>query len=83
MLWRLAVRTRRNDRQNVVQEQVFAEAVAIIAFIGEQGGGLWYRHGHEAIDTAVIGRLAARQVEAEREALIVAAGVDLARKAAA
>ena len=83
MLWCLAVRTRWDDRQNVAQEQVLAEAVAIIAFVGKQGGGLWHRHGHQAIDPAVIGRLAARQVEAEREALIVAAGVDLARKAAA
>jgi len=70
-------------RQDVVQEQVLAETVAVVALVGEQGRRLWHRHGHEAIDTAVIGSLAARQVEAEREALIVAAGVDLARKAAA
>ena len=62
MLWRLAVRTRRYDGQDVVQGQVLAETVAVVALVGEQGRRLWHRHGHEAIDTAVIGSLPARQV---------------------
>ncbi len=62
---------------------MFANAVAIIAFVGEQG--LWLGNGqcHQGIDCFVIGGFPACQDKAERAPLIVTAGVDLARKAAA
>jgi hypothetical protein len=66
-----------------VHEQVLTKPVTIIAFVGQQGRGLWHWQRHQIVGRTVIGGFAARQDEAERQALIVAAGVDLARKAAA
>lgn len=79
----LAVGSGRYDRQDTSHQQVFPEAVAIIAFVGQQA--LWFlqRQRHEVVGQGVVGRFAAGQEEAERASLIVCSGVDLARKAAA
>ena len=78
-----AVRARRDDRQNAAHEQVFAEPVAIISLVGQQGLGFGQRQGHQVIGGRIIRCLAAGQDEADRQSLIVAAGVDFAPKAAA
>lgn len=77
------VRSWRDDGQNAVHEQVFAEPVAVVALVGEQRFrfGQWQRH--KAIDGSVVRCLAAGQDKPDRQSLIVTAGVDLARKAAA
>jgi len=73
----------RDDRQDAVHQKVRSDPVAIISFVRQQGVGLGNGQCHEIVDRAIIGRLAAGQDEAERASLIVATGVDLARKAAA
>lgn len=78
-----AIRLRRDDWQDALYQQVLANEVAIIALVGEQGLGFDDRDRHQGIDSAIIGCLHASQDEAERASLIVAAGVDFARKAAA
>jgi len=83
MDWSFPVRPGRNDRQNAAHEQVLAEPVAIVTFVREQRFGLWQWQGHEVIGSSVIRCLAAGQDEADKQSLIVATGVDFARKAAA
>lgn len=83
MDWCFAVRSRRDDGQDAAHEQVFTEAVAVIALVGEQCLGPGQRQRHQVIGGRIIRCLAAGQDEADREALIVTAGVDFASKAAA
>lgn len=83
MDWRFPVRPGRDNGQDPAQEQVFAEPVAVIALVGKQRLGLGQWQGHQIIDRPIIRSLAAGQDEPDRQSLIVAAGVDLARKAAA
>jgi hypothetical protein len=83
MLGYLAVRAGRDDRQDASDQQALAEAVAVITFVCQQRLGRGGRDLHERPGCGVIGGLAAGQDEAERQSLIVAAGVDFARKAAA
>ncbi len=66
-----------------MDQQALPEAIAVIAFIRQQS--LWRsdRHLHQWLSSGTIGRLTTGQDEAERQSLIVAAGMDLARKAAA
>lgn len=73
----------RDDRQDAVHQQIFADSIAVIALVGQQR--LWRGNGdrHEGIDSTIIGCFTASQDEADRASLIVTAGVDLARKAAA
>ncbi len=71
------------DGQDAAHEQAFPEAIAVIALVGEQRLGLGRRQRHQVIGGRIVGCLAAGQDEADRDALIVTAGVDLARKAAA
>ena len=73
----------RDDRQDALHQQVFANGVTIIALVGEQDLGLGNGDRHQGIDGAIVGCLASGQDKAERASSIVAAGVDLARKAAA
>ncbi|SCW85002.1 hypothetical protein SAMN02927924_03354 [Sphingobium faniae] len=73
----------RDDRQDALYQQVFANGVTIITLVGEQGLGLGDGDRHQGIDSAIIGSLATGQDEAERASLMVTAGMDLARKAAA
>lgn len=73
----------RDDRQDTAHQQVLPDRIAVIAFVGQQRVGLVDRQRHEVLDSAVIRRFAAGQDEAERASLIVAAGMDFARKAAA
>jgi len=72
----------RNDRQDASDQQVRPHRVAVISLICQQYLGLGDGQCHQVIDRPVIGCLAAGQDEAERASLIVAAGMDLARKAA-
>lgn len=83
MFGRLAVRAPRDDRQDALDQQAFAEAITVIAFIGEQRLGLGDRDFHQRFGGGVIRCFAAGQEKAQRASLIVRAGVDLARKAAA
>lgn len=83
MLRHLAVRARRDDRQNTSDQQALAEAVTIIALVRQQRLGCGDWDGHQRLGGDVVGGFAAGQDEAERASLIVRAGVDLARKAAA
>jgi hypothetical protein len=69
---RTAIGFGRDDRQDALHQQVFAKNVAIIALVGEQG-----------LDSAIVGCFPGSQDEPESASLIVAAGVDFARKAAA
>jgi len=64
-------------------EQVFADGVTVISFVGEQGLGFGHGHVEQRGDGPVIRHLAACQDEAKRAALTVTAGMDFARKAAA
>ena len=57
--------------------------IAVIVFVGEQPFGFGQRQRHQVLDRAVIRCLTTGQDEAERTSLIVTAGVDFARKAAA
>lgn len=77
------VRLGGNDWKDAVHQQVCTHSVTVIALVGKQGLGRDSGERHEVIDCAVIRCFAYRQDEAERASLIVAAGVDLARKAAA
>ena len=83
MLWHLAARAWRDDRQDAPDQQAFPEAITIIALVREQRLGCGDGDRHQRFGSGVIGGLAARQDEADRQPLIVAAGVDFARKAAA
>lgn len=74
---------RRDDRENTAHQQARADGVAVIPLVGEQGFGLGDRKDHERVDRLIVRGLATGQDEAERASLIVAAGVDLACKAAA
>jgi hypothetical protein len=51
--------------------------------VGQQCCGLGQRQRHEVVSGRIIRCLAAGQDEADRQSLIVTAGVDFARKAAA
>ena len=83
MLWHLAVRAGRDDRQDAPDEQAVAEAISILALVREQRRGCGDGDRHQRFGGRVIRGLAAGQDEADRQSLIVAAGVDFARKAAA
>jgi hypothetical protein len=83
MLWHLAVRAGRDDRQDAPGQQAFPEAITIIALVREQRLGCGDGDRHQRFGSGVIRSLAAGQDEADRQSLIVAAGVDFARKAAA
>lgn len=73
----------RDDRQYAAHQQIFANSIAVISFVGEQSLGLGGRDRHQGINGSIVGGFSAGQDEAERASLIVTAGVDLARKAAA
>ena len=73
----------RDDRQNALHQQLLANGITIISFVGQQRLRLGDGYRHQGIDRAIVRCFAARQDEAKRTSLIVAAGVDLARKAAA
>jgi hypothetical protein len=73
----------RDDRQDAAHQQVRSHRIAIVSFVRQQCLGFVDRQRHQVIDSPVIRSCAARQDEAERASLIVAAGVDFARKAAA
>ena len=77
------VRAWRDDGQNAAHEHVFPEPVAIISLVGQQCLGLGQRQRHQVISGCIIRCLAAGQDEADGEPLIVTAGVDFTRKAAA
>lgn len=79
----VAIGLGRYDGQDAMYQQVLANDVAIIALVGEQGLGCDDGDRHQGIDDSIVGRLPASQDEAGRASLIVAAGVDLARKAVA
>lgn len=83
MLGHLAVRAGRDDRQYAPDQQALAEAVAIISLVCQQRFGCGDRDLHQRLSSGVIGGLTTSQDEAERQSLIVAAGMDFARKAAA
>ena len=83
MDWHLAVRPGRDDGQNAAHEQVFPEPVAVVAFVGEQRFGLGQWQRHQIIGGGIIRCLTTGQDEPDRQSLIVTAGVDFARKAAA
>lgn len=72
-----------DDRQDTAHQQVRPDRIAVIAFVGQQRVGLVERQRHEVVDCAIVRRFAAGQDEAKRASLIVTAGVDFARKAAA
>lgn len=73
----------RDYREDTAHQQVRSNRVSIIALVREQGFRLGDWQSHQVIDGAVIRGFAAGQDETERAPLIVAAGVDFARKAAA
>ncbi len=79
----LAVRAWRDDRQNAAHGQVFAEPVAVITLVGEQRLGFRQWQRRQVIGRIIIRSLPAGQYEPDRQSMIVAAGVDFARKAAA
>ena len=54
MLWRLAVRARRDDRQDALDQQAFSEAITVIALVGEQRLGLGDRDFHQRFGGGVI-----------------------------
>lgn len=83
MFGHLAVRAGRDDRQYTPDQQAFAEAITIIALIREQRLGRGDRDLHQWLGGGVVGCFSTGQDEADRQSLIVAAGVDFARKAAA
>ena len=78
-----AVRAGWDDRQDAAQQEGLSEVVAVVAFVGQEETGLGHWQGQQRQGALVVGSLAAGQEEAERASLIVCAGVDLARKAAA
>lgn len=81
MLRHLAVRAGWDDRQDASDQQALPEAITIDSFGRAQRLGRSDGDIHEWLGCGVFGGLAAGQVEAERQALFVAAGVDFARKA--
>jgi hypothetical protein len=83
VLGHLAVRAGWDDRQDAPDQQTFPEAAAIISLVCQQPLGCGDRDLHQRFSSGVIGGLTAGQDEAERQSLIVASGVDFARKAAA
>ena len=83
MLGHLAVRAGRDDRQDAPDQQALPEAITIVAFVCQQRPGRGDGNLHERLGCGVIGGPPAGQDEAERQSLIVAAGVDFTRKAAA
>ena len=83
MLWNLAVRAWRDDGQNAPDQQALAEAVTIVSLVRQQRLGRNDGDLYQWLGGDVIGSLASGQDEADRQSLIVASGVDFARKAAA
>ena len=71
------------DGQDTADEQVFPKPVAVISLVGQKRLRLGQRQGHQVIGGGIIRCLATGQDEPDRQSLIVAAGVDFARKAAA
>ena len=79
----LSVRAGRDDWQNTAQQHAFAKAIPTIALVCEQRLGRGDHDGYQVIGGCIIRRFTAGQDEADRQSLIVAAGVDFACKAAA
>ncbi|MFT8803455.1 MAG: hypothetical protein ABF812_15955 [Gluconobacter cerinus] len=66
-----------------MDQQVLAEAVTVIAPISQHGFGVWSRRVQQGIYGFIVRHLPTGEDKAERTSLIVASGVDFARKAAA
>ena len=64
-------------------QQILAEDVTVIAPISQHGCGVWDRLHHQGVWGFVVRDLASGKDKAKRVSLIVASGVDFARKAAA
>ena len=74
---------RRDHRLGPASLDRLDRIIAVIALVGEQGLGFDDRDRHQGIDSAIVGCFPGSQDEPESASLIVAAGVDFARKAAA
>ncbi|BCI65406.1 hypothetical protein AAJCM20276_25120 [Acetobacter aceti] len=66
-----------------MDQKVLAETVAVIAPISQHSPGVRSRKCHQGIDGFIVRDLPAGEDKAKRTSLIVASGVDFARKAAA
>ncbi|GBR47864.1 hypothetical protein GRO01_10780 [Gluconobacter roseus NBRC 3990] len=64
-----------------MDQQVLTEAVAVIVPISQHGPGLRSWKCHQGIYGFIVRDLSAGEDKAKRTALIVASGVDFARKA--
>ncbi|KXV35833.1 hypothetical protein AD940_01445 [Gluconobacter thailandicus] len=66
-----------------MDQKVLAETVAVITPISQHGPGVWSRKFQQGIYGFIVRDLPAGEDKAKRTSLIVASGVDFARKAAA
>ncbi|MEJ5118722.1 hypothetical protein WH158_15035 [Gluconobacter cerinus] len=66
-----------------MDQQVLAETVAVITPIGQHGPGVWSRKFQQGSYGFIVRDLPAGEDKAKRTSLIVASGVDFARKATA
>ncbi len=77
------VRFRRNHWPNAVDQQLFADGVAVVALVSKERFRFANGYGEKRGNGAIIRSLATCQDKAERTSLTVCAGMDFCRKAAA
>lgn len=79
----LPVGFRRYDWPYAVDQQLFADEVAIVTLVGEKQSGFADRDREKRRNGDVVGSLAACHGKTTRASLTVCAGVDFRRKTAA
>nr|WP_228119052.1 hypothetical protein [Gluconobacter japonicus] len=82
-LWNAAALARWNDRQDPVDHQILTETIAVITPIGQHGLWVGNRQHRQGACGSVVRAVTSGKDKAKRTFLIVALGVNLARKAAA
>lgn len=65
---RLAVRARRNNRANTIGPERGADRVAVVALVGDEMARACIGQPHHGLECRAVGRLAAGEMEGEREA---------------
>jgi len=64
----VAVGARRNDRPNAMPDQVCTDRIAVVTLVGEETIGPFLGQRHHVLERRAVGRLAAGEMEGERDA---------------
>src|SRR6266567_4492305 len=81
--WRVAVRSWRDDGFGASLRQVVANAVAVVALVADELGGVDLMQLHQRVTTFDLMHLAAGHIDGQRIALTVRAKLDFRGEAAA